>query len=551
MFSGLSSKALFQPNGLAGLLVSLGIAAIYICFGFPSGFIAGASGYWQAETQDVAQYIAGFAAFFQQPWQWPLLQLPSLNWPQGTIATFLDVIPLYALLLKALVPTEVGAFNPYGYWVGLCLLLQSLGGWWVLREAKANQWATLLALTVLLITIPVLQQRMGHISLLSQWILVVALALYVRGLRLKRSAGLGWCVLLLASLYINIYLTAMAALIYAADLWLHRGQPNWARWAAWPVCTALLAMASLLLMALPLPHPLVQEGGFGLLSMNMLGPLSGSSWFNLPEANPYQAVEGYSYLGAGAWLLLITAALCCLYKTTTAPDTAPAANAPRLLNGPMLFVMVLATLYALSQQITFGPFVVASWPVPEWALGLTGQFRASGRFFWLVAYVLTIASAITISRRFKGVALWLVFGVAVTIQVADRWPALKHLHGLTSTPEMMVLNKAAWRMALGNDVHTIYFYPKMRCGKISNFYDTLLPVMRFAAENKMNLNTGYIARYAPACGTEASEIAASDPARSAYVFVNTEYAPETVTQLLPAHRLQCRTVDFATVCAMH
>lgn len=538
----------WQPNGRGGLILTLVFSCAYLAWGFPKGFITGTGSYWQVQTQDVTVYVSGFMAFFQEPWRWPLLRIESINWPEGTLVTFVDAIPLFALVLKLLVPANVGPFNPYGYWVGSCLILQGIGGWWILREARINNWGSLLAVSLLLLTMPVLQQRMGHISLFSQWILVFALALYVRGLRLGDSAGLGWCLLLLGSLYINIYLTAMAALVYMADLWLHRGRPSWLRWCFWPLLTVFLALATLRLLVWPLPgHHWVREGGFGLLSMNLLGPLTGSGFFSFstPSANPYQSVEGFSYLGAGVLFLLVLVVIthrCRKTQLATTPEL-------RLLNGPMALVLTAVILYALSNKITLGPDVIVTWSVPAWAQELTGQFRASGRFFWLVAYFVTISLVITTSRRFSGSLLLLILGLAVVLQLADRITALKHLHGLVTPTASMVLNNDAWKKEVGSQVQTMYFYPKMRCGKISSFYDTLLPVMRFAAENKIKLNTGYMARYAPDCGEEAAEIQASNPEQSAYVFVTAEYAPETIHSILPVTvKDHCRQIDFATLC---
>jgi len=51
------------------------------------------------------------------------------------------------------------------------------------------------------------------------------------------------------------------------------------------------------------------------------------------------------------------------------------------------------------------------------------------------------------------------------------------------------------------------------------------------------------------CAQERDEIAQSNAAHSAYIFVQAEYPANTITSLFPASwQVQCTTLDFASVC---
>lgn len=156
----------------------------------------------------------------------PLLAFDSLNYPQGTRATFVDVIPLYALLLKLLLPASLAPFNPYGAWVALCFILQAVG---VVDQSRAK--AELMGLpsesSDCLAGFPALMAQLGHISLMSHWIILFALALYVRSRYMLGLPLISWTVLLVVAFYVNIYLFAMAAGIYFAAFLARGGQSTY------------------------------------------------------------------------------------------------------------------------------------------------------------------------------------------------------------------------------------------------------------------------------------------------------------------------------------
>ena len=193
-----------QPHGLAGLVAVLLLSIGFVWITFGGSFIQGQSTFWQTDAQDITQYMAGFNLYFSAPWKYPLLVFDSLNYPVGTRATFVDIIPLYALMLKLLVPASWAPFNPFGVWVASCFVLQAVGAWWMARELRAHSWGFMLSLVVLMLMTPALLSRIGHISLMSHWILVFACALYLRGWRQKKLPTLAWTLLLVSAFYINI-----------------------------------------------------------------------------------------------------------------------------------------------------------------------------------------------------------------------------------------------------------------------------------------------------------------------------------------------------------
>lgn len=292
-------------NGALGLVVATLLAFGFVCWLMPKQILNGTAPFWSHDHADITQYVAGFNAFVHEPWHWPLLRIDSLNTPQGTLATFVDVIPLYALVLKLVHPGR-GYWNPYPLWIVLCFTLQDVGAWWICREAKVRNWAALAALALLLASFPALTTRTAQTSLMSQWMVVFALAAYLRSGRLGRIATGSWMALLVCGFYINIYLFAMASAIFAADVLRQslRPQPT-ARLARKAAARALLAplavygllFATMWLTMLPLPPGAGKpEWGYGFYSMNLLAPLSGGQLlqFDHPIVHEGQG-EGFNY----------------------------------------------------------------------------------------------------------------------------------------------------------------------------------------------------------------------------------------------------------------
>ncbi len=529
-----------SPESFAGLTTVLLLAAAFVWVTFGESFLRGQSTFWQTDAQDITQYMAGFNLYFSAPWQHPLLAFNSLNYPEGTRATFVDIIPLYALFLKIVVPSTWAPFNPYGAWVGVCFVLQAIGAWWVARELRSGSWAFMLGLLALMLMTPALLNRIGHISLMSHWILVFAIALYLRGWRRKAIPMAGWILLLTSAFYINIYLFVMAAGVYAAAAasliqarsmrhWLHVSGPLW----------VLLISLPLTLLPLP-PGGVTQEWGFGYYSMNVLSPFLGGRIIQLTaEVGPGQ-YEGFNYLGLG---LISALVLAC-------GSSANRIYVHRLLRRHWALGLLIIgySVYALSNQIYIGSAQVATVSYPGIAKALTSQFRVSGRFFWPVFYVLLIGVWWTLFHR-NGKHRFLFIAIALTAaQMADLTGVYASLQSTLTRPAERHLQPAVWDAAIPAHVKNLYFYPKFKCGK-TPAHDSLLPVMHYVSLRGLHLNTGYISRYTPLCDDTAREIASSDPQEAAYVFVRSEFAGlEVIKPLLPDSSTVCHEVDFAYIC---
>ena len=533
-----------ESTGKMGFLFALMLGVFFVLRYFSIGFVEGTSSYWTTEVEDITQYFAGFNAFFNAPFEFPLLAFDSINYPQGTRVTFVDAIPLYSFILKLFVPASFAPFNPFGVWVAFCFIGQAICGWWILRELKIHSWFALFALAIVFLTFPALTTRLGHISLMSHWIILSALALYIRSYRLSRVELLGWAFLLFSSFYINIYLFVMASAIYVACTFQIYGLIS-CRELLRASIPFILIGASLFITIFPLEQvEVAKETGFGVYSMNLLSPFHGGKYINFPSPEMPGQYEGFNYLGLGVLVSFVVSLL--LNRKANQSIFAK--------NRVITLLMILFTIYALSNVIYLGTNEILTLNYPAFMSHITSQFRASGRFFWPVGYCVVIISIIVLYRFLSGK----FFAVAMLALIVVQWSDLSNLrHRLADTakrPATTVLTHSVWDQYLNESTKFLYFFPKFRCGRADQILNTLMPTMFYASMNNLKINTGYVARSSSNCSVEStkSEIASSQASSSLYIFNRGDFDRlETVRALFPVERLPvCKEVDFAYFCTI-
>lgn len=387
---------------------------------------------WLLRGSDNGENALGLHAWLHDPAP-GLLRTSLLNAPEGTALLFTDSNPFFSALVfpfRGLLPADAQVI---GWWLLLCMFLQLLFAWLLLRRHAPNELA-LWCGVLLLAALPTLFNRIIHVNLMAHWLILWALLRFLD----PRSSGSnkGWAVLIAITAYIHSYLLVMVGAIWASamleQLWNARANWRTAAPRLLAECAAILLMVVVIAWSLGVFEPHWPSGNYGAFAMPLdalWNPAVDTYSTFLPaiEQRPGRAFEGFQYLGLGLLILLPLAAILARRLPR------PAAEAPDSLARLKWLVpaLIVLTLLAISTYPDF-----AGHPLPRFALPYRvaialDAVRASGRLFWPAAYVLVFVG-IRILFRLEPRRAGLVLAALAVVQTADLAPMARSIRAYTS-----------------------------------------------------------------------------------------------------------------------
>ena len=440
----------------------------------------------------------GFEFFRNSPLiQWPITAIP--NYVAGSGQVLGSGNGLFAIPAKIIGQIVPGEFQYLGIWVVFCFCLQGMFAEKLISRLTDSKSLQILAAMSFIIS-PILLYRIGvlsHFQLGAHWLILAALYIYFD----KSFKRKQWALLLLLSILINIYITAMVVAIFIAS--------NIKNVLRFPK-TGIVKIASNLLVPLT---ALI----FGFIFMGYAsygGNAKGSNFFRLspiafvnsgdvsgltfstaisriPSKNIsdffLEESESFQYLGSGIVLgLLVSALLVNRFSTNWNLKSI----APLVVSVFGLFV------FALSNRISISGYELTYW-WPQLFHEVRQVFRASSRFGWPLYYLLFTAAYCFVACRlsFRKKVLFAVVVLLVTI--ADGRNGIQQVRNELSMSNDYVstIKDQKW-MDLAENRERIYIYPNFdldsSLGTSSEYpwVDRWFDLAKFAAANDLHTNFG-------------------------------------------------------------
>lgn len=372
------------------------------------------------DEEDINQHYAGWLAFRNSPWAFPLGYASGLSTPDGVIISFTDSIPWVAIFFKLIRGILPATWQYFGLYAFFCFVLQGVAaGLLISRFSKSTAYSVLGAGFFLLCPI-LLDRTLRHTALGSHWLILFSLYYYLEyrdSQKAYTQAHLGWggariapksfpwqfVLLNVLALGIHPYLmtftmlfTLLASIQRACCIDGHRVRSKMMAVILFAVNLGATILAGWCIGAVGW-SPGDSRDGFGFFSMNLNAPINprgsfGYQWSRfLPALSRTEGqYEGFNYLGLGLILLLAAAVFCHIRWTENHKKAAHEEIAEWVTNNIwLLLAAAFLMLFALSNVLTVGTISVTV-PLPKPLLKLCGIFRSSGRMFYPVWYMLAL-----------------------------------------------------------------------------------------------------------------------------------------------------------------
>ncbi|MBX5482892.1 MAG: hypothetical protein IRZ16_13780 [Myxococcaceae bacterium] len=509
---------------------------------------------WVLSGEDWTQHFLGWAFFRHAPWAFPLGRIDGYLYPLGVATVAMtDSNPWVSLLLKPISPLLPADFQFLGPWLAFCFAAQGAAGAWLARTFTSNAFAQA-ASGALFALSPVLINRIGHDTLCAQFVLVLLIGLHlVRAPERKvvrRHLGIA-AGLVAFSAGVHPYLAAMAlALAAALVIKLALADRAFGWLGAGAAIGALFAVALLVSALFGYFAPGVSAGiGFGYYNsapLALVNPRGLShvlpSW--APEREHY---EGYGFLGLGVFLAMGAGAVSAWFRRKDLR------RLPWRRTWALAAISFALFFFSFGSQLRWGNRTLLDLSFLYRGLDmLTGAFRGSGRFVWVIHYAV-IACAVAF-------LLWawrdrprIAAAILASAALAHALDFMPRIEGVFSRAALgRELRSNLWDR-IGTEYRHLAILPPQINGNCPGglHAGTLHYVLgHIAARQQMTINSGYLARVAPDMRRATCE-------RARELVVTGELDPQTVyvvdrprlaRLLVSPGRPICGVIDGYDVC---
>ena len=439
--------------------------------------------------KDITQAYLGWHFFRFDDWHWPLTLTDNILYPFKASISYTDSIPWFAIFFKLFsnyLPTN---FQYIGLFLLLSFTLQFFWGARLVVLFLSNNYFTVITSGILFMIAPPLTNRIPHVALTSHWLILASIWSYfslITTYKIKKILRLQFF-LILITCGIHPYLAVMIFLIIVASyIQLYIDKKIKLKQGFF----ALITASSLLIIGWYFfgyftNNNSVGNQGFGLYSTNLnslINPMNYSLFINSLPHPPYQS-GGYNYLGLGILLL----SLVTFVKWLLSPKN----NFLIIIKiWPIIVLTILLILFAISNHIYWGNTEILTYTIPSKLENIFQIFRASGRFIWVFHYLLLLAIISTSFKVWNRQQLYFILPIIICLQFIDLIPNHQLLSKLSNQSYNNPLLSQEWNK-LSLEHNKLIVIPASQCSE-----SFIFPIFeRLAAEQKIQTNTMYLARY--------------------------------------------------------
>lgn len=385
---------------------------------------------WLYNGSDLTTQQIGWYFFKNDYWRFPLGLNPNYGNDIGNTIVYSDSIPILAIIFKFLLKIfQINIsinFQYFSIWYYLCFYLQLFFSYKIFNYLTKNSIISFIGAILILLSPVYLFRISHHGSLVSHWLLLACIYLLIIDHKLLKK--IYWFLLIIISSLIHLYFTFIIIIFYFIFLFNKF-------YVSRKIIFNDFLFSFVIIFSLYVTMYIAGyfeiryfdgiAGGYGEYKLNLLSIFDPGSNFNtwsliLPDIklNTQEQAEGFNYFGLGSLIIILLSFV--IFILSKSKFTVFKKN---LI---FIFSSIFFTIIALSNKISFGNIEILYIELNNYILAVLSIFRASGRFFWPVYYLILIFSLVFLYKNIKTKKCVTLICACLLIQIIDISGAIKN-----------------------------------------------------------------------------------------------------------------------------
>ena len=418
-------------------------------------------GYLYSENYDLISDQLAFKFFINDQWHFPIGKNPNYGIEVGNSIVFSGAVPILSFLFKSIARFLPNNFQFITIWFVICFTLQLFFSYLIINHFTRKKLYSFIS-SFFFIICPVLLYRIPiHITLVAHWIILFCLYYEITNTNYIKKETF-YSLIFPLSILIHFYFLPMLMIIkYSFLLKDYIDQKDLKK----NFREIVIPLVPLVIVAYISGYFQISAFdamgfGYGFYSFNLAGFIDPQStndsinWsmFFTDIKNTNGQAEGFSYLGIGGIILFIFFLIIFFKGKETV----------QFSKLPFIFIFLICFLLSISNNIYLGNNMIFEYQLPKLIYGLLSIIRASGRFIWILYYLIIIFGIISIFQLFnnKNKSIFMISFILI-IQAIDISPALKNYYKANAFNKIEIknTNEEFWK-TISEDfkiIRTTYF----------------------------------------------------------------------------------------------
>tara|TARA_X000000950_G_C13909818_1_gene658533 strand:- start:748 stop:2865 length:2118 start_codon:yes stop_codon:yes gene_type:complete len=434
---------------------------------------------------DASSDIFNWLTYKNSNWKFPIGNFEVENQGINSIV-FTGAVPLFSIISKFFFKNFEN-FHFFNIWLFACFYLQYLFSFLILNRYYKNYFSSILG-GLFFILSPILINRFGlHLSLGAHWIL---LAYFYIKITYQNNSSKTILIICFSSL-IHFYFTMMLLLteilynIFINEIYKKKNIQNFLKFYSKLFVSLFLVMYAIGYFSIPIQDTLGY--GYGVYKLNLLSPINPlgynlNGYFNWSNFLPqfelnFGENEGFNYFGLG--YLIMFSLFILNFKSYFFHE---------IKKKGFILIIFLITVFSLSNQISFGKTDIININLYKFVEAPLSLARASGRFFWIVYYLLLFCCLINLKNLFQK-KYKIILIILLSIQIIDLIPGYKrYFQDKAINQKNINLEHELWNKIISNQRIISSTY-------IKNQSNDFFKILTLSKKNGFLSEIHYFARY--------------------------------------------------------